>query len=438
MKCHLLLSGVVATSLVTSAIHAQETNAPDRATPPSAADADRDTPAAPSRELQKPSDKPSNPGAAEDRAADGSSVTVVEHRRASEIIGMNIVNQQDETVGDVDDLAIDLSTGRVTAVVIASGGFLGIAQELSIVPPSALTLAEDGDAFSGNFTKDQLTNAPRFQGTEYPNLDDETYMRNVYTAYQAEPYFDSHRTDASDTAERGRRIIRATELLGMNVDNYQDETIGDINELILNQELDRVTSVVVSSGGFLGIGDTLSVLPVGAISITEDAVVVNATKETLEHSPRFTTDSWPERMNDPDYLVGVYDPYVFRGEADQTDAATDRDPTETQVQAATEARTKGRIKDETKERTRTTAGTLTAEDQSNEPGDLDATAKVRRKIVAHDDLSFAAKNIRVITHGGKVTLTGEVASEEEMETIVKIAQDELGESQVTNNLTVRE
>lgn len=360
-----------------------------------------------------------------DRDDEKESVHAAEHRRASEILGMEIRNRENETVGSVDDLAVDLSNGRITAVILSSGGFLGIANELSIVPPSALTLDPEKKTFSANLTKDQLTNAPHFQGDEYPDLNDQKYMLGVYQAYQAEPYLEDTRDET--TVDGGRRILRASELLGMDVNNHQDETIGDINELILNHSLDRITSVVVSSGGFLGIGNTLSVLPVGTVTTTKDAVLVNATKETLEQSPRFEENAWPERMNAPSYLVDVYAPYQFQGEQEDE---------ETEISASIDTKRPGTTTRSESDRDKEPES-LTAQDQSNAPGDLDATKQIRREIVSRDDLSFAAKNIRVITRDGKVTVTGHVASEDEIETILEIVRDEMGEGQVTNNLEVQ-
>lgn len=329
-----------------------------------------------------------------------------EHHRASKVIGMNLMNQQDEKVGSVEDLIVDLNDRRVVAVIISSGGFLGIANELSVVPPSALQVNTEGKAFTGNFTKEQLTNAPRFQGTDYPDFNDRTFLRNVYEVYQAKPYLDALDRD------RGEGVLqtqtrRASELLGMTVKNYQDDSIGSIHELVLSGNLDRVNSVVVSSGGFLGIGETLSVLPAGAITITKDAVLVNATKETLQRSPRITADAWPERMNDPAYLVDVYSPYEYRANGD------------------------GEVNGNGKE-----TDPVTAQQQSRNPGDLTLTTNIRKRLIADDQLSFGSQNIQVVSRDGKVSLLGQVSSKEEMNRIVEIAKEEAGPDLIDNRLTV--
>jgi sporulation protein YlmC with PRC-barrel domain len=441
MKLHLLLTLLVTTAVFITA-QDRDASAPDSANA-GANRADAATAGGANPNGAEPA--PASPSTGSDaggkktsvtegsRLTDENTVRAAEHRRASEIIGMDIMNMQDEKIGAVDDLAVDLSSGRIAAVIISSGGFLGIANELSIVPPATLTLTDDNKAFSANLTKDQLTNAPRFQGSEYPDLDDQKYMLNVYSAYQAESYLDNTRADT--TVDGARRVMKASEILGMDVKNHQDETIGDINELILNRALNRVTSVVVSSGGFLGIGNTLSVLPVEAVTPAVDAVLVNATKETLERSPRLAENEWPERMNDPSYLVDVYEPYQFSTNyQSNTDADVSASVDSPKIDADRKAEAgtaAGRDQDKDPDK-------LTAQDQSNAPGDLDATAKIRRKIVSRDDLSFAAKNIRVITVDGKVTLAGQVTDEREMETILKVARDEMGGAAITNKLSVKD
>ena len=364
---------------------------------------------------------------------DENEIRAAEHRRASDIIGMDIVNMQDEKIGAVDDLAVDLSNGRVKAVIISSGGFIGIADELSIVPPSALTLTEEGDSFSANLTKDQLTNAPRFQGSKYPDLNDEKYMDNVYKAYNADSYMEKDRA-ADSAAASTQRVRRASEILGMGVKNYQDESVGDIHELVLNRSLDRVTSVIISSGGFLGMGDTLSALPAEAVTADGEAVLVNATKESLQNSPRFTDETWPDYMNDPGFLVFIYEPYLYTWDA-EAEADTD---TEVSASAA-DKRSDSKDTDVKKDRDQDKKDRpLTAQDQGNSEADREATASIRREIVSRDDLSFSAKNVRVITRDGKITLAGQVASMQEKETLMKIARDESDQEQITDRLTVKD
>ena len=81
---------------------------------------------------------------------------------------------------------------------------------------------------------------------------------------------------------------------------------------------------------------------------------------------------------------------------------------------------------------------LTSGDQKNSKEDVDLTRKIRRAITKTDGLSVNAKNVKIITKEGKVTLRGPVKSADEKEQIVKIAKETEGVSSVDNQLEVKE
>lgn len=80
--------------------------------------------------------------------------------------------------------------------------------------------------------------------------------------------------------------------------------------------------------------------------------------------------------------------------------------------------------------------TVTPMDQSNAPADLETTKKIRQALVDDGSLSTSAKNVKVVTQGGAVTLRGPVASEKERATVVATAQKIAGANRVTNQLEV--
>ena len=57
--------------------------------------------------------------------------------------------------------------------------------------------------------------------------------------------------------------------------------------------------------------------------------------------------------------------------------------------------------------------TLTAMDQGNGEHDVKITQQIRQSVMDDDSLSFNAKNVKIITVDGKVTLRGPVASSKE-------------------------
>ena len=81
--------------------------------------------------------------------------------------------------------------------------------------------------------------------------------------------------------------------------------------------------------------------------------------------------------------------------------------------------------------------TLTSGDQSNSPEDIKITAAIRRAVVADKSLSMTAKNVKIITANGKVTLRGPVNSAEEKATIAKLAKSGAGKAKIDNQLEVK-
>ena len=69
-------------------------------------------------------------------------------------------------------------------------------------------------------------------------------------------------------------------------------------------------------------------------------------------------------------------------------------------------------------------------DQSNKPADLKITRQIRRALTKDRELSTDAKNIKIITIDGAVTLRGPVKSEQEKADIAAKAAQLAGDSNV--------
>ena len=82
------------------------------------------------------------------------------------------------------------------------------------------------------------------------------------------------------------------------------------------------------------------------------------------------------------------------------------------------------------------AQTLTPMDQSNTKADIKVTQAIRKSLM-DNELSTAAKNIKIITRNGNVTLRGPVATAEEKMQIVKLAKAVPGIKKVRNQLEVK-
>ena len=93
--------------------------------------------------------------------------------------------------------------------------------------------------------------------------------------------------------------------------------------------------------------------------------------------------------------------------------------------------------DNTKKNERDRAETaLTPGDQGESEADRTITQSIRQAVVKNDGLSFTAKNIKIITVDGVVTLRGPVKSDKEKTDIGALAQQVNGIKRVDNQLEV--
>ena len=75
-------------------------------------------------------------------------------------------------------------------------------------------------------------------------------------------------------------------------------------------------------------------------------------------------------------------------------------------------------------------------DQNENQADINVTAKIRQQVLDVKDLSIDARNAKIITADGKVTLRGPVQSAEERDTLDRIARGVAGDGNVDNQLEV--
>ena len=126
-------------------------------------------------------------------------------QKATKLIGMSVKNLQDEKLGKVENILVDMASGRIVALVISSGGFLGMGDELSAVPPTALRFTTDRDNLQLDASKEMLSSAPHFKADQWPDFDQPSYAGGIYRAYKVEPYFT---TDATTDADNTQRNVR--------------------------------------------------------------------------------------------------------------------------------------------------------------------------------------------------------------------------------------
>jgi len=399
--------------------------------------------------------------------------------KASDVIGLEVQNYQHEKLGKVNDLALDVESGRVVQVIIAANGYNEQDGVLLAVPPAAFHHDVANHVLHLNVTGEKFMAGPRLNYSNWDESNQSNEVRMAYGYYDVPPYFvpagDAYWTNSMlgtlagtlprnmdgtvnttgarplDTAKnikivsnwqatnnamaarnadgswnqqytanaswsRLGHVQRASKLMGATVKNQQDEKLGTVKNFAVDLAAGRIVSVIISSGGFLGMGHKWSAVPPTAFrsNLENENLQLNVSKEMLAASPRFTDAQWND-LGQPAYVSGIYHTYNEQPYFNPDATAADNTRRNTQDRD-------GR--------------TLTPLDQGNRQADIDTTVQIRKEIIANENMSINAKNVKIITRNGHVTLRGAVNSPEEKQLIGEIADRSAHAGTVDNQLEV--
>jgi sporulation protein YlmC with PRC-barrel domain len=95
------------------------------------------------------------------------------------------------------------------------------------------------------------------------------------------------------------------DIRGRNVKDKDDNDVGKVEDLLIDDSDRKVRFMQVQSGGFLGMGETKSFIPIDAITrVTDDNVYINQSREHVTGAPRYAPD-----LTQRDYYGSLYDYY---------------------------------------------------------------------------------------------------------------------------------
>jgi sporulation protein YlmC with PRC-barrel domain len=104
-------------------------------------------------------------------------------------------------------------------------------------------------------------------------------------------------------------LLATSEIKGARVINFQNQDVGEIDELLIEPDTGQIRFAVVGVGGFLGLGTTRVAVPWQALQITREngrvRYMLDATKERLEKAPRVEGKNY-ERLYPADAAEPIF------------------------------------------------------------------------------------------------------------------------------------
>jgi hypothetical protein len=208
--------------------------------------------------------------------------------RASTLLDYSFENTGGEVSGDLEDIFIDLSTGRVLFTSIEYGGVLDLGDKDIVVPLNAFVIGQEGELVL-NIDETALENYPDV-GNDWPNLDDPTWDDEVFnfwseTGIDTGPGFEEATTS----------VARASELIGLNIADL-GAGAGSILDILVNLGTAQAPYFIVDYGE--GLDTDPYIIPLSAYDVTtwQEGLVYGPdfTPDLLENAPRFDQDAYPE------------------------------------------------------------------------------------------------------------------------------------------------
>jgi sporulation protein YlmC with PRC-barrel domain len=107
--------------------------------------------------------------------------------RANKIRGEKVYNRENDHIGKIEDIMIDLQDGRIAYAVILHGGLLGIGSKHIPIPWQAFSLAEHDNAFVVDIPKEILDKAEGLDKDKWPVTREE--LSRTFSYYGYKPYW---------------------------------------------------------------------------------------------------------------------------------------------------------------------------------------------------------------------------------------------------------
>jgi sporulation protein YlmC with PRC-barrel domain len=225
-----------------------------------------------------------------------------------------------EDFGTIKDLVVDKS-GKVRAVIVGVGGFLGIGQKNVAIDYGQVQwmTATDGSLHAvTNTTKEALQAAADFNFTDTLGPDGKAFAASGTAKPLTTPAATSQAVNTPAASVAGTNVssfkaldsasLKTEDLKGIDVIGSDGRKLAEIDDFILSSA-GKVDAVLVDFGGFLGVGKKEVAVAFDGLKFLSDNdgkryLQVNVTKEQLEAQRAYNKDDYVANRDAERLVVG--------------------------------------------------------------------------------------------------------------------------------------
>ncbi len=163
-------------------------------------------------------------------------------RHASELIGLNILGRNGETLGELNDFVVDSKSGKVVYDIVSSGGVLGVGRTLRAVPFSAVKLDTSSSVpqMTADIDQARWNQAPLFKKNQVASLSQDQRGREIFQFYGQKP-----------PSQGSQQLALTSSIIGRDVYGNA-QTVGEVEDVIVQLQSGTAAALLDPNNDFAG------------------------------------------------------------------------------------------------------------------------------------------------------------------------------------------
>ena len=326
----------------------------------------------------------------------------------TEFIGLEMRNLQNEKLGIVKHITVDLENARVVEVIVTpDAAIAGRNAPALAVAPRAISLDSHAHVLRLDASKAKFAGAPRYSAAHMDADTQRNRVAQVNRHFGLVPWFftDGQKVVKNAKILRLGYVQRTDQVLRLPIQNHEGEYIGRVGTLRMDLPKGQIVHVVVVTNKG---PSSRSIIQARALKFNgaKDGLILDSTMAELAGEPHFR------------WVNGSKTSY-------QEEAYVNREVKADKGLHSEQNEQDGKVRN------------ATTIEEGDTYRDNEKTRRINAAIQADSSLSANAKNIEVVTLNAQTTLRGHVNTPADKERVGGIAKKAGRSENVSNLLEVR-
>lgn len=209
--------------------------------------------------------------------------------RASELMGREVRGSEGSGVGEIEDLVVDISTGQLRYAMLGFDPGLLSTERLVPIPMSRLRMDTGRDTLVYEATREEMERTAAARSEWNDSLfADKDHIARIEQGY-----------GVKGQGQGSQSLRMVSNLLGKQVNDRARQSVGELEDLVVDTARKRVHYVVVELDASWAGMDKRVALPLRSLRVVQgqDALVLHADKARLQQMPAFGKDQYAN-LND--------------------------------------------------------------------------------------------------------------------------------------------